>query len=372
MSNKNYIKRLTYTRYIYGQGTELLANRTSISDAMAILSFHDALEQFLLVIAVKLRIRYQESIMQYWDEANKKQIILPNKNDISNLCKVRGLFKHRGILPNAEECNNIRHRLHDFFIEVSQKILGIDFLKLSLSGLIEYDDVKEYIKNAEELLNQNNYEESIVESAKAFKLLEKKKEGDIWYSFVVSQYPFSSLNELVNYGKIEDKLLLESLREVRDRLNDIIPNLNFLLLGIDTYKYQKFKLMTPIINLTLGEEFYVHKGGSPFKHIINYNEENALFCLNFIIDTALRFQSEPFDLINRNKPQTIRIKNSQTKVYTYKEGAFKEVGTIDKDKIFNNAILTLVIEKGKDYWRIIYEGNEGYIEFNNADFVRKA
>ena len=171
MNTKDFIKRLTYAKYIYNKGIEFLSQRIPVSDAMSILLFHDASEQLLLIVADKLGISTTNiGFLEYWDKVKNKGKHLPNKNEMSKLNKMRVSFKHQGILPNHDECRDISYVLNGFFSSVSHDILNIDFLNLRLADLINYDDVKDCIKNAEDFLNQENFEESIGESAKAFTL----------------------------------------------------------------------------------------------------------------------------------------------------------------------------------------------------------
>lgn len=176
MNSNKFIERLNYTKYIYETGIELLAKGTSITDAMSILFFHDASEHFLLIVADKLGISTNKvSFLNYWEKVESKKKHLPNKNDMSKLNQMRVSFKHHGILPNPDECRQIPYVLNSFFSSVSQDILGVDFSKISLADLVEYDDVNKILKKSEKFLNQGNYEESITESAEAFKLLEEEK-----------------------------------------------------------------------------------------------------------------------------------------------------------------------------------------------------
>lgn len=107
-----------------------------------------------------------------------------------------------------------------------------------------------------------------------------------------------------------------------------------------------------------------------YKHRLNYSEENALFCLNFVIDTALKFQSESFGLINRNKFQLIKTKGDNIKVHSYVRGAFSEIGKIEKDKIIDHAKLTRLSDKGREFWKVNYENKEGYIELNDVEWIK--
>lgn len=378
MNTKDFIKRLTYAKYIYNKGMEFLSQRTPVSDAMSILLFHDASEQLLLIVADALGISTTKiTFLDYWEKVKNKGKHLPNKNEMLKLNKMRVNFKHHGILPNHEECRDIPYVLNNFFSSVSHDILDIDFLNLSLADLINYDDVRNCIKNAENFLNRENFEESIIESAKAFAFLEKRMEGDYDHSYVIPDLTsFNGLSEAerkIDTGQDRDvdKYYREGFREARAKIQEIIKNLNPLSLGIDIYKYQRFKLLTPIVHSMQDGSLRIAHIANKYKHRLNYNEENVLFCLNFVIDTALKFQSESFGLINRNKFQTIKTKSDKTKVYSYVEKIWKEIGVVEKDKIFDNARLTLVFEEHKDYWRIDYKGEEGYLEVNDTDWIRE-
>lgn len=367
MTNSTFSRRLSFVKYIYEQGIEQLSKKSSISTALAILNFHDALEQFLMIVADELRFKFPQSIMGYWEEASKKEKSLPYKNDMSKLNKIRVSFKHYGILPNPDDCRDIQYKLHDFFVIVSKDILSVDYILISIADLIEYKDIKEHIKKAEGYLEQEKFEDSIVESAKAFGLFEKRTEGDVWHSFILKERSSSYLD--FDIHKFKDESLRKMFMEVKERLEKITKYLNVVFLGIDTYRYQKFKLLTPVINITLGGRIYVHRTVGAFKSTYNLNAENAHFCINFVIDTVLKFQESSFGLFNRNNPHTIKTKNPGTKLYSYKEGIFKEIASVDKDNLFENAKLTLVLEQRKDYWRVSYNEKEAYIKMDDIEWI---
>lgn len=355
---------------------EFLSHRTSVSDAISILLFHDASEQLLLIVADKLGISTTHiKFLKYWEEVKNKGKHLPNKNEMKKLNKMRVDFKHHGILLNHEECRDISYILNSFFSSVSHDILDIDFSNLSLADLINYDDVRDYIKNAENFLVQENYEESIVESARAFGLLEKRMEGDYHRSFIIRDLDaFGGLDDAARKVSIEmdrnvDKYYRDGFKEAKDRLQEIIKNLNPLLLGIEIRKYQKFKLLTPLINVSMTGELFVIRAGGYYQTRFNFNKDNALFCLNFVIDNALKFQTEPFGLFDKNKSHIIKIKNPKTKVYSYKDNKFVEIGFVEKGKSFENAELSLVTDEHKDYWKIKYNDEEAYIELDDAEWI---
>ena len=377
MNVKNFIKRLTHAKYIYDKSMESLSHRTPVSNAISILLFHDASEQLLLIVADKLGISTADiNFMDYWEKVKNKGKYLPSKNEMSKLNKMRVGFKHHGILPSHEECRDISYVLNSFFSSVSHDILDINFLNLSLADLINYDDVRDCIKNAENFLNQKNFEESIVESAKAFATLEKRLQGGYYQFFVISDLKaFNGLRdaEQITMGGDKDveRYYRKGFREAREKLQEIIKNLNSLLLGIDIYKYRRFKLLTPIVYSMQDESLHLVYITDIYKNRLNYNEENALFCINFVIDNALKFQMEPSGLFDQSKSHIIKIKNPKTKIYSYKDNKFVEVGFVEQGKTFENAKLVLIMDRHKDYWMIVYKDGVAYIEFDDAEWIRE-
>jgi len=370
MKGDAQLRRLAYTKYIYEQGIERLNKKTSVSSAMAILNFQDASEQFLLIVADKLGFKPPNNYLDYWEEVKKKGKSLPNKNDMLKLNKMRVAFKHHGIIPTYDDCRDVQIKLHDFMITASNDILDLNFYEVGLADLVEYGDVKLCLKNAEKFLQESRYEDSIIESAKAFRLFEKRTEGDVWHSHILKEEPFGDLSTFKLHD-IEDEKLSSALTEVKNRLDSITKYVNVLILGIDSFEYQKFRLLTPIVHFTLGGTLSVHSIRGAFKNIFNYNEENAQFCINFVIDSVMKFQESSFVLFNRNKPQTIKTKSPKTRLFSYVDEIFKQVGTVDEPEIFENAKLTLILEKGKDYWGIDYKGKEAYIELNDVEWIRE-
>lgn len=369
--NDNIKKGLMFTKYIYSQGVEHLAKRSSISTAMAILCFHDASELFLMRVADNLGFKYPDQYLNYWTEASKKGTSLPHRNEMENLNRLRALFKHRGLVPTYDNCKSIQYSLSDFFHVVSRDVLNENYADISLSDIIEYEDVRTLSKNAERCLEQAKYKESIIESAKAFALFEKQAQGDAWYSHMIKENSLSGPTSSAIFDSTkEDRERKTILESMQNRLSVVTHNLNVLLLGIDAYKYRKFTQLAPVVNIALGGRIYAHMRDNAFRNIYNFNYENASFCINFVVDAVLKYQENAFELFNRNIPHAIRIRESLTKVYSYSEGKFIEIGIVEKDEIFENTRLALVVGVGKDFWRILFKGKEGYVEASGVELIK--
>ena len=70
-------------------------------------------------------------------------------------------------------------------------------------------------------------------------------------------------------------------------------NLKIIAFGIDFNKYAKFRTIVPDVTCYVGGELEVNFKG---EETINQNEIN--FCLNFIIEVALKLQQFDFEIPN--------------------------------------------------------------------------
>ena len=378
MISPSHLKRISYSKYLFNKGKELLAHNVQINNAFAILHFHDATEIFLQVIADVLGYKAPESFMAHWDESQKKGSLLPNKNELNRLNRLRVDFKHLGILPIHDDCIDSERILDSFFASVSNSFLGIDFLIVSLSDLIENLIIRKHLKESENHLNENRFSESISESSKAFAYVLKEAEGDPWYSFLHKAsssnlrdieprlYHSSSHNEVdKNFQSIS-----KSLSVVKNQLENIIIEFNITLLGIDNYKYKRFKLLTPPCQIFMDGHVEECGMSSVYHSKYNMSPHNATFCFNFVLDAALKLQEGSLDLINPTSPKEVRVKVSTAIIYSHEENKLIEIGRASKDTVFVSHGFPDPFVNNKLYRHIDFNGKPAVIESNDVEPYR--
>ena len=343
MINPNLLKRLTYAKYIFEQGKNFLNNKSPLFNSMSVLFFHDAAELFLSVIADKVSFKKPYNFMDYWKEAENKGKPLPNYNDLNTLNKIRVDFKHYGITPSYDECIECENALVSLFTEASKDILGLDFSTITVSDLIEDINIKEHIKAAEKFKDEEDYYQSICESAIAFNYAEKVA-GDTWHSFFIgkSYWDIKKIVPPVSFsGYISTNHTLQnnfrniekSFKEVQSVSEELIRNINALLLGVDIFEFKRFNFLTPRTYTDGKGVVRIGRGIlSIYHNKVNFNHKNALFCIHFVIDTAMKIEQNPLDLVNINSPKLIKIKDEGAAFFQFIGNELKEAGHVSGGK----------------------------------------
>ena len=64
------------------------------------------------------------------------------------------------------------------------------------------------------------------------------------------------------------------------------------------------------------------------------NEKNTLFCINFVINSVIKFQETSFNLLALHKPYKLKIKTEIADVFSIEEGKLKKTSYIHCHSIF--------------------------------------
>lgn len=292
--NQIILNRLSFIKYLYQDAVEK-SRKPSPKDSASILAFHDSIELFLQLSAEYLiaNPKIKTNFMDYWPIINQKlsgnQLL--HKASMIRLNKARVNLKHQGQLINKSDIETFRVNARDFFEDNTPIIFGINFSEISLIDLIENDEVKQILKDAQDFSSNNNYKESIERLAIAFDVLildyEKSK----------TRYRRSPFSIGENLSFIWTSDLNSDLEKIVESMKEIQKTIKLLCLNIDYRKYSRFHLLTP--RLFRGKEIY----GKYNVYWYNvkerkFNKEQVEFCFNFIIESALKLQEFDFEIEN--------------------------------------------------------------------------
>jgi len=294
MLDENVVRRLALVKYLYRTGVEQSKLPEPIC-AFSILTFHDAIELFLILASEfhDTGARRNIHLMDYWEKLSRKNINLTLKESIRRLKEARNSLKHDGILPSKLEIEAFRATATNFFEENTPIVFGINFSDISLTALVANNEAREYLKRAEKFLNEGEKIKAIKNIYAAYYIIAKDIErrylarfmSEIWFSYhdysdeVISKYSdlIQDIND--NLNKIVD--LVEELKEI----------LKIVILGVNYLKYTKFKKITRYMTFDL-ETTEVRCHGSLFGEnpLEDISEEDIRFCFDFVIDFALTTQ----------------------------------------------------------------------------------
>ena len=294
LSNSIIINRLAKIKYLYKIGIEQSMQEGTFA-GFSILSFHDSTEMFLLLVAENKGDKIDNiSFMQFWDRYPD----LTLKESMRKLKDRRVNIKHKGLFPSKTDIEESRITITQFFRENIKVQFGLEFDQISLADLIEYHNIKDYIRKAEELLSQNKTYECLLNARIGFEELLVTYESDKrqWRDsiFCAGKKVGNDYRRLVTSDKDGRKWF----EEVTMTSNAIRNILRISAMGIDYRKYALFDFITPRVIETcgIGKDKYVKEDLEHFELTKSIKKEDCRFCIDFVVDCALKLQDFEFNI----------------------------------------------------------------------------
>lgn len=272
-------RRIVLAKALHGAGESACASRNDqMVFTKGILLLHDAVEAALGAVADHLNAKLTGNcyLLGYYDLIEKEDSqhrTIPYRTQMRNLNTIRNSAKHQGILPDPKSNIHFPTTVNALLEEVCQTYMGLDFSSVSLKSLIRNEKVLSYIDQAEKEIEKSKIEECLI--SLAYAMYHICEASTIPWPFF---YPYTQKEK-------ETPLQFTQPHKIRHTVK-LIEH------GIDPFLYHRFINLTPKIarHRDTGELFYwwdKHYG-----HPANWTVRNARFCLNFCIETALKFQRE--------------------------------------------------------------------------------
>jgi hypothetical protein len=279
--DKIVANRLAYIRYMYNFGIEQ-SSKVEPLFALSILIFHDAIETFCRLSmeykGVDHNRKKELTFNDYWEILGLKK-----KETMKRFNKARVGLKHYGNLPSRIDMPDFIKFVTEFFEENTPNIFKIKFSEITLVSLVQNDIAREKLNQSENMLEQNNIEESLVNAALAF-------------CFVMRDCNFEGIKGGHNlFSGIRDMNpdFRRYITKLQDWMDSVQENLRIISIGIDYRKYQKFRSLTPHISWTMDGNYRYYGGW--WKQGQYPTLDDAKFCINFVIECALKLQQTDLD-----------------------------------------------------------------------------
>jgi hypothetical protein len=294
LDKQTITKRLAIIKYLYRIGVEQSMQDGAFA-GFSILSFHDCAEMFLMLVAENNGDNIDDNtFMKYWNKYPSLTLIEPMRK----LKDRRVNIKHKGLFPSKFDIEESRNTITLFFRENTTIQFGEDFDTISISDLITYQNIKDYINKAENFLSQGDIYNCLVNAKIGFKELLSTYESDKaqWRDSIysVGEKVGNDYRYLVSSNK-EGLHWFEQVTKTSNAVRDI---LKISALGIDYRKYALFDFITPIVILTcnIDGDKYVAEDIEHFEMTKSIKPEDCRFCIDFVIDSALKLQEFQFSL----------------------------------------------------------------------------
>jgi len=306
MKKEEAVKRLALIKYLYNVGIEQSRKAEPLCWT-SVLTFHDAIELFLELASEYLDVgkRLKDiKFMEYWSLINpilknRGKEELTQKISIDRLNGARVAFKHHGTPPSKSAIEGFRTSATSFFEENAPTVFDVRFPEISLISLVQYEDTRRRLFQAQKLLREGKIDDVLVKIAISFVQLiddyEDKKRDEFGRSPFFLGSVFSAMITSEDDEIEELGLCLDDIVDSIDSLQDAVK---ILSLCLDYRRYAKFKLLTPAVVRRRSEEkkkFYVtreNRRGSKGKPSL----EDVQFCIDFVIESAIVLQEFDFEI----------------------------------------------------------------------------
>lgn len=290
------IKRLAVIKQLYLHGVDQSYDVEPMN-GFSILSFHDSVEMFMKLCAEVTGVKIDRNV-NFGDYFSKLPKLQCNAT-MSNLNSKRVNLKHYGTIPSNMDIDISRANVTDFFVQNTPLFFNVSFDEISLISLISYKGVQKYLVEAQNAVLKDDYKGSIENSQIAFKelLIAHKEENSMMFKspFKMTQ-DFTFLNSFsLGIRSGDNRKYGEFVDRVGKTFEEMENTVSIIGFGIDYKRYCKFKLLSPYINVWNKDGKRVYEA-----YDVNDNricdKKNALFCFNFVIDSALKLQKFNLDI----------------------------------------------------------------------------
>lgn len=334
--------RIIFAKKLYKDG-ELSCNieNDQMIFAKGLLLLHDATENVLGAIAdhVGVKLKDRTYILNYFDlieKADAQKRTLPYMTQIRNLTTIRNNIKHQGIFPDIKNNAHFPSTVYQLITDICQTYLGLDFSSINLKNLIRNKKVLNFINIAEKEIADGMI-----------------KEGLICLAFAMYYICESSMTLAVPGYLFKQEEVIYTEPYGSNQTIDLLQN------RVDPYLYHRFKNLTPLVGRNIKTGKLTYWWDKTYGHPANWTERNAKFCLDFCIDTTLKFQREKdegYTIINyqlifediiepveeeaifwdqsKHPPEIASPLGPRKKVFTLKKGdSIVGYATDDKDRL---------------------------------------
>jgi hypothetical protein len=297
--------RLIYIKRLFTIGIEHESLGTEMDRLVAVLHYDASIEHLLNIILSFFEITSKkeklEIFSKLWDtvneelEKNKDEIgkfKLPNRREVEQLHNVRNQAQHFGIIPDAKFVQRFRGTTEKFMKDVISNVFKIDYLEITSALLIQNEDIKKIIEYSEKSFTDHEFEKSMKLLSIAFEMAKLDEQQRIFGSgSLIFKEACKGLPTFEKQMKgYHDKKIFGNLIDYISEFDILIlDEIEILKLRLDYKKYMHFKRISPEVNFQNDDISKEPEITEPRTKCYDY--DNALFCLNFVIDSIIIWES---------------------------------------------------------------------------------
>lgn len=266
ITREDALRRLLVAKQLLLEGSgQLNPNSDPVAVARAVLTAHDAAELAFAAIVDHLGLASamgQTYLMDYVGRiaAHDPSVPTPGGIFFRQLNAVRRSFKHEGVLPNAREWYRVIDRTWSYLDDCCARYLEVSLEEIDLTALLSDSGVRELCNQARELNREGRAREALECLGMALHLVLDTLPG-VSSPSVGQRDPHQAMM-LTAYGVRPSDLL---------SLQEFVPRVS-----------------------KRGDQLEVRWETRETGHPANWTPRNVTFCLETVIDVALKTQHAPW------------------------------------------------------------------------------
>ena len=288
------IQRLAIIKHLFSRSIEQSLQGPPM-DGLALLGMHDAAEMFLVLacevneteMPVGHRMAKRVTWHSYW---NYLAPLGPeHRIAMSRLNKARVALKHQGLLPSPLDLEGHRVTCRNFFEDNTPILFGVSLGSVSLVDLVNNDKTKRCVCSAIGFKTKRKYGDAIVQAATAFFWLldDYRRRPETVVGRVLVDLRGSSI---MAYGDDVPDDVSSAIDDLSYELDEVRSAFTMVAVGIDCRQWARFNAITPIIHR--GAPLETKHNSAKTERLVAATREDADFCIEFVIQSALRLQDQ--------------------------------------------------------------------------------
>ena len=360
MDQESLIRRLSLSRFLFRAGVDALGGSGPYASGLATSLFQDSVEAFLRILAEtgKVNVSSHVTFDVLIDKVSASYgSVSGHKAALFRLNKARVGFKHHGVSFSREDAVHFRETARAFLTEVAIDALSLDFEDASLISAIGHRRTENWLHKSHAAVKAADYSTALQCAATAFSIYSSARSvhrarGSSHRHWGPSIMKYESaghpLREFTQWATAH----FEELHRTMDLLSH----------GLDIMAYWRFLELIPDVDPTMAGARSTTCGPSSTD---SPNKEDATFCIEFVVDSALR--------IGACRPQEdswrMLVQIGQVEA---KEDSVVRVYPRDDTEVIRSLsageVLTVVagyIDQAEDYVAILQDAEPAYVQIGH-------
>lgn len=273
--SKRLLERLVLVKYMLSQSRATLSSAAPFSAGLAVGQLQDSVELFLRCLAEHFDAQLKEhaAFKEIIEAVNKKlETPLSHRVSLNSLNRARVNFKHMALEPAYEDAHKLVQDMEVFIPDMAQSHLEVDFETLSLASIIGHRRTENWIREAENMLENSDCQGAVDAAAVALAVFRRH---------------LNRLVETVNldpFGRYRGTDLGNMLSPIEEELDDIRSLLDMVLTGVNLSQFRLFLAFAPKVSFSVVGTFFktrsLHQSEVP-------THSQARSCISFVVDAAI-------------------------------------------------------------------------------------